>query len=358
MPTIRTLLDSLDLDWSKAAGWDPTGLQVGDPAQAVGRVGVCHDVTSEVIEEAEATGVDLLVSYHPVLFDPTRAFVAGPYGAGLAYRAARAGIAVACVHTAFDAAPGGTADALADALGLSDVAGFGPMWGGDSAKVATFVPEAAADRVADAMYAAGAGSIGRYVGCSFRSDGIGTFTASSSASPAVGDPGATTRVAESRIEMVVPSGAIDAVVAALVAAHPYEEPAYNVVARRGEAGFAGRIGGWSGDLSDLAALVAERLGVAARVAGDGARTITTVGVVPGSGASLLDMAAAAGADAVVTGDVRHHDARRARARGLAVVDAGHAATERPGVARLYAAVASRWDDTVDLTGVDPDPWTA
>lgn len=346
------------VSWRRAAGWDPVGLQVGDPDAPVSKVGVCHDVTAGVLDAASHAEVDLVIAYHPLLFDGTHRFVAGSGPAGLAHRAARLGIAVGVVHTAFDVAPGGTADAMAVALGLGDVRSFGPMWGTESIKVVTFVPSDDAEAVAAAMADVGAGVIGGYTGCSFRSEGIGGFVAGSGTTPTVGAQGGRTEVREIRLEMVASATIVDAVIAQLVAAHPYEEPAYDVYERRGEAGFVGRIGTWVGSLAELREAVATSMGGSIRTTGQPDTSIARVAVVPGSGASLIGAARSAGADALVTGDVKHHDARRAEASGISIIDPGHAATERPGLERLYAAVAARWDDAVDLTGIDPDPWAA
>jgi putative NIF3 family GTP cyclohydrolase 1 type 2 len=165
------------------------------------------------------------------------------------------------------------------------------------------------------------------------------------------------RESEVRIEMNAPAGRVEAVVAALAAAHPYEEPAYDVVERRGDAGFVGRVGtiGPATTLRSLAARVTGRCGGVVRIAGDPDRPIATVAVVPGSGGDLVD-AAAGIADALVTGDIGHHRARRALDRGLSVVDPGHAPTERPGVRALYAAVAAAGTEVADLTGRDDSPW--
>jgi hypothetical protein len=205
------------------------------------------------------------------------------------------------------------------------------------------------------MAGAGAGQIGLYDRCSFRLAGTGTFRPRIGAAPAVGIVGDETRILEERIEMVVPDGLVDRVVAALVAAHPYEEPAYDVYDRRGDAGFVGRVGTWHGGFDALVDRV-ESLGGATRVAGASTVSDPTVAVVPGSGGSLLEEAAGAGAHVVVTGDVKHHQARAALDRGVAVIDPGHAATERPGTASLYAAVSAEVDDAVDFTGIDADPW--
>lgn len=342
---------------SKAAGWDPVGLQLGDPAAAATRVGVCHEATSAVVEAAAEHRLDLLVTYHPLLFRATNRLIAGPSASGRAFSLIRSGTALGVVHTAFDVAPGGTADALAGSLALQETAGFGPMWGTDAVKFVVFVPVEAVDTVANAMAAAGAGEIGNYSGCSFRTSGMGSFVAEPGASPSVGQRGSLTTVEEVRLEMVAPLGRRDAVAGALVAAHPYEEPAFDVFDQRGNAGMVGRVGALSAPmgLEEFAAGVQAALGATARVAGERSGTIARVAVVPGSGGDFV--AAAAGvADVLVTGDVSHHRAAEALERGLAVIDAGHAATERPGMAALYAALGRVVDDLVDLTGIETDPW--
>jgi dinuclear metal center YbgI/SA1388 family protein len=340
---------------AKAAGWDPVGLQVGDPRAAVSRAAVAHEITDEVIGALD-DDVELLIAYHPLLFDKVDRFVAGTTPSGRAYRLARRGVALAVVHTAFDVAPGGCADALADALGLAAPRGFAPAWPADTAKVVVFAPEEDADGLVAAMAAAGAGEIGTYGSCSFRVAGTGTFFAAESAAPATGSAGTLNREPEVRIEMVAPRHRIDAVVAAVVSVHRYEEPAYDVVDLRANAGFVGRIGRLDEPvpLRSFAARVAEVLETPVRVAGDPTRPVQTVAVVPGAGSGFVDTLGGA-ADVLVTGDVPHHAARRALDRGVAVVDAGHVPTERPGL-RALVPVVSSVVPTSDLTAIDPHPW--
>ena len=345
--------------WAKAAEWDPVGLQLGDPAARAERVGVCHEVTPAVVAAVEREPLDLLVSYHPLLFRATTRLVAGATPEGRALRLLRAGAALAVVHTNFDAAPGGCADALASELGLEEMRAFGAVEGTRTLKIATFLPAASADSVLEAVVAAGAATIGNYTHCSYRSEGLGTFFAAEGTRPVVGERAALNREPEVRLEFVAPAAREDAVLHALVAAHPYEEPAYDVYDRRGELGQIGRIGvAPSGlDLEGLAARVRERLGGAAlRVAGDPGRPIERAAVVPGSGSGWIAAAADLGADALVTGDVPHHRARAALERGLAIVDPGHAATERPGVRRLRDRVAELAPHCASLLEHDPDPW--
>ena len=120
---VRTI-DSV-IDFSRAASWDRVGLQIGLPHASVGTVGVSHELTPAAVDEAVTRGVDTVVTYHPLLFAPTVSFVDGPTASGRALRLAIAGISVIVVHTAFDAAPGGTADALARVIGLANPVGFG-----------------------------------------------------------------------------------------------------------------------------------------------------------------------------------------------------------------------------------------
>ncbi len=345
--------------FAAAAGAGPVGLQLGDPAAPARRVGVCHEVTEAVAAALEAEPVDLLVTYHPLRYRPAPRLVAGRDAAGRAWRLARTGVAVAVVHTSFDVARGGASDALADALELADRRGFAPLFGAESVKIATFLPADAADRVLEAVTAAGAGRIGNYTHCSFRTEGIGSFFATQATRPVVGARGALNREPEVRIEFGAPRARESAVLAALVAAHPYEEPAYDVYDRRGDARMLGRIGGLAREasLADFAARVAAALGVRVpRVAGATGRAVRRVAVLPGSGADFLDAAADAGADVVVTGDVSHHRARAALDRGLARVDPGHAPTERPGVRRLREWVEALGVPVRDLLALDPDPF--
>ncbi len=342
----------------KAAGWDPVGLQLGDPSKQAESVAVCHEATEDVVAWAEEARPSLIVSYHPLLFRPTTSITAGRSPAGRALRLLRIGAALAVVHTDFDVAKGGTADALADALGLTNPAPFGPVAGAEAVKIVTFVPEAAVDEVRAGLAAAGAGEIGAYTHCSFTVRGEGSFFPGPETQPAVGSRGVLNREPEVRLEMVAPRRRREAIVAALVATHPYEEPAYDLVATESNSGLIGRVGPVS-DVdthADLVELVAARLGGVIRQFGPRG-SVANVAVVPGAGADFIQSAHRAGADVLVTGDVGHHRAVEAVDLGLGLIDPGHAATERPGMAALYAAVRSVTTDAVDLTHLDPTPWS-
>jgi len=345
--------------FEKAASWDPVGLQIGDPEAPVARIAVCHEVTEAVVAAVEADPVELLVAYHPLIFQPLPRLIAGPTATGRVLRLARGGVALVVMHTAFDVAPAGAADALADALGLSEVTGFGPLQPADAVKIATFLPSEAADSVLDAVVTAGAAKIGNYTHCSWRSDGMGSFYAGEGTDPSVGQRGELNLEAEVRIEFAAPRAREAAVVAALLSAHPYEEPAYDVYDKRGDAGSIGRVGSppRGTTLEALQAVVRSALdSPPLRVAGPRGQLLTHVAVIPGSGGDFLDAAVASGADAIVTGEVSHHRARALLDRGICVLDPGHVATERPGLKRLLGVVVDLGAECVSLLQLDPDPW--
>lgn len=349
---------STSIPWDQAADWDVSGLTLGDPSQPVRTAGVCHQVTGEVVAAVESRPVDLLITYHPLLFRPVRTLrrVRGPEG--LAFRLIRSGVALAVAHTAFDVCPGGAADALAASLGLQQTCGFGPLETAAQVKVVTFVPARHTEEIAEALASAGAGRIGNYRGCSYRSEGTGAFLPQAGAAPVVGVAEEENRVPEVRLEMIAPAARQDAVVAALVQAHPYEEPAFDLYPVSANLPMAGRAGFLADPLpgSQLVDRVADVLEVAAvRCTGVGETPIKRVAVLPGSGGSFLASAAATGADVVVTGDVSHHQMAQADQLGIGVIDPGHAATESPGVQRLLGLVARVAPRIVDLTGLRPGP---
>jgi dinuclear metal center YbgI/SA1388 family protein len=257
VPTVQVITDQLAerTHPETAALWDPVGLHLGDPSAKVTTLAVCHEITEEIVATLEESPVDLLLTYHPLLFNPVNRMLAGRSPESRAYRLIRAGVSVVVTHTDFDAAPGGTADALAAAYNLRDIAPFG-------------------------------------------------------------------------------------------ASHDGEVPAI------------GRVGSFSGTLDVLDARTTDLFGVSGlRVSGDRERILETVAVVPGSGGDFIE-AASEVADAIVTGDVSHHRVVKALDLGLAVVDPGHVATERPGMISLMALAASIPDvEVINLTEMDPETWS-
>jgi dinuclear metal center YbgI/SA1388 family protein len=335
----------------RAAAWDAVGLQVGDPTAPVRTVRVVHEVTEAVTQVLEGEAVDLVVAYHPLLFRPAARLVVGRGPSGRAARLLRAGVAVVVTHSDFDAMPGGMSDAMADALGLADVSGFAPVTATEQVKVVTFVPSESVTGVIAALSAAGAGRIGDYEQCAFTVDGIGRFVAGEATNPSAGAAGEANAEPEVRVEMVAPRSGAEAIIEALIASHPYEEPAFDVYPVVSNHALGGRIGTFAGTwdgLVERAVAAFEPEGLRVRRADDG-RPPRRVAVSPGAGESRIARAVAAGCDVLVSGDISHHRAAEATDRGLSIIDVGHEASERPGMQRLRQLVA----DVCVSEGVGP-----
>jgi dinuclear metal center YbgI/SA1388 family protein len=352
-----------------AAEWDAVGLVCGDPAEPLRSVLVAVDPVPETVEEAVGEGVQLLVTHHPLLLRGVHGVGADTPKGALVHRLIRAGAALFTAHTNADAADPGVSDALAAAIGLTVT---GPLEGAPEApldKIITFVPTGPdLGAVHRALADAGAGNIGDYSHCSFATAGTGQFMPLDGAHPAIGQVGRLERVAETRLEMVLPRGRRAAVVAALRAAHPYEEPAFDLLelAPVPSARGLGRIGTLPGPepLSAFTARVAAALPVTAwgvRAAGDPDRPVERVAVCGGAGDSALDAALAAGVDAYVTADLRHHPAAEhlLRAGAPALVDVAHWASEWPWCAQAADILRGALGGSVGVrvSTLRTDPWT-
>ncbi|WP_028046569.1 Nif3-like dinuclear metal center hexameric protein [Cellulomonas sp. URHE0023] len=358
-----------------AESWDAVGLVTGDPSQPVARVLFAVDPVAAVVDEAAAWGADLVVTHHPLLLKPVQSIAASTFKGALLHRLVLGGIGLFTAHTNADAATGGVADALADALGLVETTPLEAAPAEPLDKHVVFVPVGAAERLVDALATAGAGAIGEYTRCAWTSTGEGTFTPSERANPTIGSIGTAARVVEARVEMVAPRRLRPEIVAALRAAHPYEEPAFDVLELASWPGSTGigRVGRLTAPttLQQFAAVVAEALPSTAqgiRFAGDPDGRVERVAVVGGSGDSLFDAVRRSGVDAYVTADLRHHPASELRERAAHengrpfLVDVAHFASEWPWLA--HAARALEHDATAAGTTVETrvstlstDPWT-
>ncbi len=337
-----------------AEEWDNSGLQTGDPNAKVEKILAALTPLPEVMDEAEEKNADLILFHHPLIFKPLKSVDASSYPGGLLARAIKSGVAMYAAHTSYDAAPDGVSAALAETLGLR-----GPLSvaspRGSLKKLVVFVPEQNVEAVADALSGAGAGTIGDYTHCTFRTEGTGTFLPGDAANPYLGARGNLEKVAEIRLEAVVPSHLAKNAILAATEAHPYEEVAHDTysVAGHPEGCGYGRIGDLYGESSPdaLREHVSERLGFPARLVADVGREIKRVAVLGGSGGSFIPEVAASGADAYITGDLDYHDALLAESLGLAAIDAGHAATELPSLAPLAERLSKLVDVPIEVSRV-------
>ncbi|OMC19014.1 Nif3-like dinuclear metal center hexameric protein [Mycobacterium sp. SP-6446] len=348
-----------------AQPWDSVGLVCGDPDEALGSVTVAVDATREVVDEVPDAG--LLLAHHPLLLRGVDTVATSTPKGALVHRLIRSGRSLFTAHTNADSASPGVSDALADALGLTVEGVLEPLSvTGDLDKWVIYVPRENADAVRAAVFDAGAGHIGDYSHCSWSVSGIGQFLPHDGATPAVGSVGTVERVDEDRFEVVAPARARAAVLAAMRAAHPYEEPAFDIFALvppPGDAGL-GRIGTLP-QPEPLRAFVSRVAGAlpqtswGVRAAGDPDMAVTRVAVCGGAGDSLLATAAGAGVQAYVTADLRHHPAdEHRRASDVALIDVAHWASEFPWCEQAADLLRSRFgaELPVRVSTLRTDPW--
>jgi dinuclear metal center YbgI/SA1388 family protein len=372
VPRLADIIAVLDAwyDPRWAQSWDAVGLVCGDPDEPVERILVALDAVPATVAEAVSRRSQLLLTHHPLFLTGVHGVPASQPKGALVHHMIRAGVAHFVAHTNADAADPGVSDALADRIGLRDVRPLEAQDDQPVDKLVVFVPVDAAERLIDALAAAGAGTIGAYDRCAWTTEGVGTFRPLRGADPAIGRVGEVEQVAEVRVEMVVPPARRAAVVAALRGAHPYEEPAFDLLTQSPVAGRrgTGRVGQLAQPMTlrEFTARAASALpptvwGV--RAAGDPDRQVQAVAVCGGSGGSLAEAARRAGADAFLTSDLRHHPAVEAvteREPGaMALVDAAHWATESPWLDAVAARLREHLGTTVEIrvsTRVT-DPWT-
>jgi dinuclear metal center YbgI/SA1388 family protein len=346
-----------------AAPWDAVGLVCGDPDAEVRRVHLAVDPVEAVVAEALDVGADLLVTHHPLYLRGTTSVAATNPKGRVVHRLIGAGCGLLVAHTNADVADPGVSDALAAAVGLRDTRPLQPQAADPLDKLVVFVPEDDADRLLDALADAGAGSIGDYERCAWTTTGTGTFRPLDGANPTVGSVGAVEQVRETRLEVVLPRASRQAVLRAMLAAHPYEEPAYDVFELATVLGSRGlgRVGELPSplELGELTARVASALPQTAwgvRSAGDPSTVVTTLAVCGGAGDSLLVDAARSGAQAYLTADLRHHPASEAP-EGLALIDAAHWATEWPWLADAARRLSAAARVETSVSEIVTDPWT-
>ncbi len=345
-----------------AEPWDAVGLVCGDPAADVRRVLFAVDPVEEVAAEALAGGADLLVTHHPLYLRGTSSVAAtGPKGR-VVHALVRGGCALHVAHTNADSADPGVSDALAALFGLRDTA---PLQAAPAVPLDTLsvtVPVGDLARLREALLDAGAGEVGAYDRVSWTSTGTGTLRPREGARPLVGRVGRLETVEEARVEVVLRRDRRRQVLAAMRAAHPYEEVAHDLHEHAPVPGRAGL--GRVGDLPEplpLRALVdraAELLPVTAwgvRAAGDPNAVVARLAVCGGAGDSLLGAAAASGAQAFLTSDLRHHPAAEA-AEGLALLDAAHWATEWPWLTAAAGRLAADTGLVTEVSRLVTDPF--
>ena len=312
-----------------AESWDHVGLQLGNPERPVKRVMTALDCRPEVVQEAIEKNVDFIFNHHPAMFHAVKTLDVRDPQIAMYQTLLEHGITVYAAHTNLDNANGGTSDWLAEDLGLKDceilLSEKQETW----YKLAVFVPENDAEKLRNALGAAGAGKLGNYSHCSYSLKGTGRFLPEDAANPYIGTPGKAEEVAEQKVEVVFPAHLKEKVLDAMRKNHPYEEIAFDLyrVEGLGEKYGMGRIGDLRHPMTvkEYAEFAKKALNVEGvrLIAKDQNKLVKKVAVLGGSGSKFYGDALKKGADVYVTGDVTYHTAHDIYESGLAVIDPGH-----------------------------------
>lgn len=357
----RAVAAAFPPEWAEE--WDRVGLLAGDPERPITGVALALDPTPTAIAQAARLGANVLVTHHPAFLAPPSSIRPGRGAGGVLFAAMDAGVALVNAHTNLDRAPA-AGRLLPAALGLTPVRAIERRTMPVSV-VTVFVPPAAAEKVIDAMLGAGAGRIGDYAGCAFTSaQGEGVFVPGAETSPAIGVPGLRQTASEVRVEVVAPRPRARGVVSAARSAHPYEEPlimSADVEIARSSA----RMGmlcrpAEPATLESLAETAAASLGITPRVWGAPGTPLTRIATATGSAGSLIGDVLATGAQALVAGEVRYHDALDAVEAGLCIIELGHDVSEWPLVTLLETVVRNidgLEPHAIHMLSSEPGWWT-
>lgn len=314
-----------------AEDFDNVGLLVGDNTQNVTGVLITHDALEAVVDEAIAENCNLIVCFHPIIFQGLKRLTNSTYVERAVAKAIKNDIAIYALHTALDVQLNGVNKGLADALGLENRSVLTPTKG-SLLKLNTYVPKQNLDEVQDALFAAGAGALGAYAACSFTSEGTGGFTPLEGSDPYVGIKGERHLEAETQLQVVMPKHCKNAVLSALQKTHPYETVAFELTVlenTRTDLGM-GCVGTLSKPISErdflngLKAILGTPYLRHSRLLG---KKIERVGLLGGSGSFAIDAAKAKNCDVFITADMKYHDFFKGE-HEILLVDVGHYESEQ------------------------------
>jgi dinuclear metal center YbgI/SA1388 family protein len=312
--------------------YDNAGLTVGNTNVEVTGVLVCLDAIESIVDEAIARGCNLIVAHHPIVFKGLKRFTGKSYVERTVIKAIKSDIAIYAIHTNLDNVyHNGVNQKIGEKLGLQDMRILAPKKQ-ILMKLTAFCPKDNTQSVLDALYAAGAGQIGNYKNCSFRTEGVGTFKPTGNANPHIGTLDKDEEVAEHRIEVIFPTHMENKIMNALRAAHPYEEVAYylHVLENTDLAVGSGIVGNLAQPVSEIDFLqfLKKTMGVGCvKYTALREKPIQKVAVCGGSGGSLLPNAVGAGADIFITADYKYHEFFDADGK-IIIADIGHYESEQ------------------------------
>ena len=316
-----------------AQSWDNVGFQIGSIDSKIDKVMVALEVTPEVIDEAIDESVDLLIVHHPLIFKPIKSVVnCDPIG-NMILDLVNNRINLIVAHTNLDSSDIGLNHYLAKKINLERVYNLSDGYVKKYYKIAFYIPDEYRNKMINILEELGAGALGNYRGCTYTVEGKGTFKPLEGANPFIGSVDTLEEVDEVKIEAVVEESILNKVIEKIIKNHPYETPAYDVIALENQfdnpnMGLVGYLDS-SVTLKDFTMNLKETLSSKSiRVVKANDRKINKVALCTGASSDFIDNASEVGADVYITGDLKYHEAQYAKLKGINIIDAGHFETEQ------------------------------
>ena len=331
--TIQDVINELhDLaPLSYAEDFDNVGLLVGDKNQTVTGILATLDTLEVVVDEAIENNCNLIVSFHPIIFKGLKKLTGKTYVERVVIKAIQNNIAIFSIHTALDNAFQGVNSIICDQLELQNKKILIPQ-SGTLKKLQTYVPKDHAESLRTALFEAGAGNIGNYDSCSFNIEGEGTYRGNEDSNSTLGEKGQLHTENETLISVVFAKHVESKVLKGLFSTHPYEEVAYEITTLDNTNQYIGMgmIGELKIEMDEIECLkyIKQKMNTECiRHSKLLNKSIKKIAVLGGSGSFAIGAAKAAGADLLVTADLKYHDFFSAE-NNIVLADIGHYESEQ------------------------------
>ena len=360
MTKIKELIAELEkvAPLSYQESWDNSGLLVGNNSAQVSAVLLTVDVTEAIVEEAISKKANLIIAHHPIIFKGIKSLTGRNYVERTVIKAIKNDIAIYVMHTNLDVFPEGVSYKMAEKLSLKKIKTL-DVTSDNLKKIAVFVPKTHEKKVREAILNAGAGHIGNYDNCSFNSEGIGTFQALEGSNPFVGKKNEIHFENEIRIEAIFPSNLKNEIIQAMLAAHPYEEVAYDIYTldQKDNSIGLGKVGELAEAMEekDFLQLLKKKFNLQnLRFSPLRNKKIKKVAVCGGS-CSFLIQKAKQKADVFVTADIKYHEFFDAESE-LIIADIGHFESEQFSKDIFYDIISKKFSNfAIHFSEINTNP---
>jgi len=347
---LEELVKILDKEFNKdyCLDWDNSGLLIGDFKTEIKKLIIGLDANDSVVSEALKLKADLIFSHHPLILNPIKNITSdNPQGRTI-LKAVQNKIALYCAHTNYDIMEGGLNDYIASLLYLKNISCIipnQPEW----FKFAVYAPTDYEEKIRNAICSAGGGNWKDYSCSTFKTNGIGTFKPGSNSKPFTGEKGKLIFVDEIKIECIIKAEELKILLANVLAVHPYEEPAYDIIPMKN--GFAegglGRVGSINKSLKpdEFLQFIREKLNISnfKYVFGKNSsiieKEIKNIAVINGSINSMVSEICNIDIDCLICGEINYHNAQLLSENNIMVIELGHAESELFAIEDLFSKLS-------------------